>query len=229
VTEKKDEEKNSANFLCFIGKKFYTKETFAAEAATMGISRRIAHNQIPDDLVSGKSKLFFAHEGGHDPDKHAEVFGYCTVEGIEYIGGTEEDQRVNVHIISKLKLRPDTKILGEVTEEEVRGCGTRKVGGTYLIVDKADSPLEMLDPAATFDGNHFRGLMRLTEEQCQTFLDSGLVSVMRDAKCMQCKSKMRVPPSTYKRAAKAAKAIENGEPVEWILKCDGCTALLATG
>ena len=62
-------DEKAGNFLCFIGKKFYTKETFSAEAARQGISRRIAHNQIPGDLISGKSKLFFAHEGGHDENK----------------------------------------------------------------------------------------------------------------------------------------------------------------
>jgi hypothetical protein len=172
--------------------------------------------------------MFFAHEGGHNADKPAEVFGYCVVEGIEYIGGTEDDQKLNVHIIAKLKLRPDTKILGTVEGEEERGCGTRKVGGTYLVVDKADSPLELLDPPAEFDGNHFRGLMRLSEEQTNVFLDSGAISVMQQCKCMVCGSAMRVPPSTYKRVGKAVKAKEDGLPFDWQLECNDCKALLAS-
>jgi hypothetical protein len=216
------------HFLCFIGKKFYTKDSFTTEAAKMGISRRIAHTQIPEDLVSGESMLFFAHEGGHDADKPAEVFGYCVVEGVEYIGGTEEDQAANVHLISKLKMRPDTRILGsvEVGEEEARGCGKRKVGGTYLVVDKADSPLNLLVPPATFDGNHFRGLMRLSLEQANTFLDGGTVGVMQDCKCMACGGTVRVPPSTYKRAERAMKNAEEGIPNDWILQCDDCRRLL---
>lgn len=217
----------AANFLCFIGKSFYTRDSFAQEAAHMGISRRIAHNQIPDDLVSGESKLFFADEGGHDPGKPAEVFGYCIPDSIEFIGGTEEDKRQHVHIISRLLLRDDTKILGTVDHEPPRGCGQRKVGGSYIIVDKADSPLVMLDPPAQFLGNHFRGLMRLAAEQSEAFLRSATVSVMSPTKCMTCGRRMSVPPSTLKKAKRAQKKIDEGIGSDWILNCDECKSVLA--
>lgn len=215
-----------ADFLCFIGKKFYTRESFCSEAAHMGISRRVALNQIPEDLVAGKSKLFFADEGGHDPDKPSSVFGYCIPDGIEYIGGTDEDQKLNAHIISRLKLRPDTKIIGTVEGEEKRGCGIRKVGGSYIVVDKADSPMNLIHPPAKFDGNHFRGLMRLTEEQSEVLQSSGKISVMRETQCMMCGEAMRVPPSTLKRAAKALKHIEEGIGTDWQLECVSCKSLL---
>jgi hypothetical protein len=217
----------AADFLCFIGKRYYTRETFSHEAATMGISRRIAHNQIPDDLVCGESKIFVADEGGHDADKPAEVFGYFVPDALEFIGGTEEQKKKHVHIVSKLILRDDTRILGTVHEQEPpRGCGQRKIGGTYIVVDKADSPLHPIDPPATFNGNHFRGLMRLKEDQGQMLIDGGTVNVMRPTQCMLCNRIIDVPPSTLKRAKKARALIEKGETPNWILKCDDCKKLL---
>jgi hypothetical protein len=68
--------------------------------------------------------------------------------------------------------------------------------------------------------------MRLTLEQANTFLDGGTVGVMRDVKCMACGGAMRVPPSTYKRAERAAKNTEDGIPNDWELHCDDCRRLL---
>ena len=38
-----------ADFLVFIGKRYYTRDTFTLEAAQMGITRRLAANKIPED------------------------------------------------------------------------------------------------------------------------------------------------------------------------------------
>jgi hypothetical protein len=221
-----------ADFLVFIGKRYYTRDSFTLEAAQLGISRRLAANQIPDDLIVGKSRIFVADEGGHTVDKPARVFGYFVPDALEFIGGTEGDKKRYVTLISKLILRDDTRILGTVEMEEERGCGRRKVGGLYIVVDKADSPLHLIQPSAKFLGNHFRGLMRLKPGQSAVFLESQTVSVMQETKCMTCGRKMRVPPSTLKKAERAARKIEQGIGSDWMLNCDGCKAglkMLAEG
>lgn len=46
--------------LMFVGKKFYTPESFTKEAMEMGVSKRIAN--IPRDLELGKTWVLFAHQ-----------------------------------------------------------------------------------------------------------------------------------------------------------------------
>lgn len=45
--------------LLWVGKKFYTPESFIKEAITIGVSKRIA--QIPKDLKLGKTRILIAH------------------------------------------------------------------------------------------------------------------------------------------------------------------------
>jgi rubrerythrin len=46
-------------YLMWVGRKFYTPEEFSAEAARMGVSKRIAF--IPDGLVLGETRVLLAH------------------------------------------------------------------------------------------------------------------------------------------------------------------------
>lgn len=211
------------DFLLFIGGNFYTKDNFIKEAAEMGISRRMPSHRVPKDLISGKSRVFVAAEGKRKADDGAntsEVFGYFIPGRVEFISLGNDKQYAD--IIAALQMRPDSRIIDSIKNEGERGCGTRKEGGTYLVVDKADSPLHMLAKPATYVGNHFRGLMRLSKEQAATFSEGGEVATLVDEECMICGAKFKCAPDGHIRAERERRRMEKGEEPKWRLPCGEC-------
>ncbi len=53
---------NEIHYLLWVGRKFYTPESFMEEAREMGISKRIPN--IPDNFQIGKTWVFLAHIDG---------------------------------------------------------------------------------------------------------------------------------------------------------------------
>lgn len=58
------ENAKAKDFLLCIGTEFYTPESFRAEAANQGISRRIP--RVPTDLIPGESRIYLAFGAGKD-------------------------------------------------------------------------------------------------------------------------------------------------------------------
>jgi hypothetical protein len=53
--------------------------------------------------------------------------------------------------------------IAAVACEPVRGCGTRKHGGAYLVTGSGtQTPLQKIAPPIAYDGPHFRGMKVLT-------------------------------------------------------------------
>lgn len=220
---KKAEPVTPANFLSFVGGNFYTKEAFIKEAEQLGISRRMPSHHLPADLISGESRVYVAAGGqrvaGTD-DPVSEVFGFFIPGRVEFITGG--NGKMYADIISALGLRPDSKIIDTIEGEPERGCGFRKEGGTYLVVDKADSPLQLLDKPVKYIGNHFRGLMRLTGEETNAIYIGKDIAHMVDESCMNCGSAMKCAPDGHARADRERRRIDKGEQPKWKLLCTNC-------
>ena len=59
-----DSNSKAGTFLHTIGESFYSREEFVNEAATAGISRRLA--RIPEGLIPGESRIYLAFNTGRD-------------------------------------------------------------------------------------------------------------------------------------------------------------------
>lgn len=181
----------AADFLLFVGGSFYDKSEFIAESAKLGISRRMPSHKLPKGLISGKSRVFVATSGARkfEGEPEGEVFGYFVPDAVEFISTEGNGQHAD--IISSLKLRPDSRIITSIAQEAPRECGTRVEGGTYIVVDKGDSPLHQLVASAKYVGNHFRGLLKLTADQVEAFTRGGTVATLIDEVCMCCGAAMK--------------------------------------
>lgn len=213
------------DYLLFIGGNYYTKESFIEEAATLGISRRMPSHRLPKGLICGKSRVFVAVGGKRVSAEEAttsEVFGYFIPQAVEFIRGEGKNDKMYADVISDLALRPDSRIIGSIKGEAVRGCGTRKVGGTYIVVDKAESPLVLLKKPATYEGNHFRGLMGLEVSEATAFASGDKVSSLIDEVCMKCGAAMKCAPDGHARAERERRRIEKGEAPKWMLLDTKC-------
>lgn len=216
-------EAKPSDFLMFIGSNNYSKADFIQEAKEQGISRRLPTHRLPSGLVIGVSRVFVAADGERKTDGTvSEVFGYFVPQRMEFINTTDDKQYAE--IVAALKLRDDTKIIGSIEQEQPRKCGTRKEGGSYLVVDKADSPLQLLDKPAQYAGNHFRGMLRLSLDQTEAFTDGGTVDVLVNEKCMACDAAIKVSPDGHLRAERERRRIAKGEEPKWLLHCKKCAA-----
>jgi hypothetical protein len=212
-----------ADFLLFIGGSFYTKVGFIDESLKLGISRRMPSYRLPKGLVCGKSRVFVGAEGVRKTDgtPSSEVFGYFTPERVEFINSDGEEY---ADIIATLKTRGDTKVIDSIEGEPERACGHRIEGGTYIVVDKGDSPLVMLEAPAKYEGNHFRGMLRLDADQVTAFISGGTVATLVDEVCMGCGAAMKCAPDGHQRAERERKRIEKGDQPKWRLLDAKCQA-----
>ena len=215
-----------AHFLSFIGGNFYTKESFINEAATLGVSRRMPSHHIPADLVCGKSRIYVATGGERKAGSEkpmAEVFGYFVPNAVEFIASTDgKPGKMYAEVIASLKLRPDSRIIDTIHGESQRGCGYRKEGGTYIVVDKADTPLVVLDKPVNYIGNHFRGLMRLTSDEANKLEVGHTFGRLVEEECMFCGAKMYCAPDGHARADRERRRVAKGGEAKWTLTCEKC-------
>jgi len=221
---KTDKPVEVADFLLFVGGSFYSKEEFITESSTLGISRRMPSHKLPKGLISGKSRVYVATSGARkfEGEPEGEVFGYFIPERVEFISTEGNEQHAD--IIASLQLRPDSKIVTTITGEAERECGTRVEGGTYIVVDKGDSPLHQLDKSAKYVGNHFRGLLKLSPDQVETFNSGGSVATLIDEVCMCCGAAMKCAPDGHARAERERRRIDKGDAPKWRLQCTKCQA-----
>lgn len=217
---------DAADFLLFVGGSMYPKDVFIKEASELGISRRMPSHRLPKGLVCGKSKVYIAAEGLRktDGEPTSEVFGYFIPSAVHFIQGSDKKQFAD--IVAALKSRTDTKIINSISGEPERACGFRQTGGTYIVVDKADSPLKLLDKPAQYVGNHFRGLLRLNDLQARQFNTGGKVTTLVEEKCMKCGDAMKCAPDGHARAERERKRIERGEEPKWLLLDAKCQKAL---
>jgi len=94
--------------LLWIGEKFYTPESFVAEAHKMGISKRIG--AVPRDFQLGKTWVFLAHPAAGFKDNHSvpAVFYAFKPDRIEKIVSETEFQ--NTEEMNKLKKQGITPV-----------------------------------------------------------------------------------------------------------------------
>lgn len=219
-------------FLMYVGSSFYTKEDFIEEAKTQGVSKRMPTFRISPDLQVGKSVIWLAAAGkrtaaaagAKETEPGAMIFGYFIPDAVEFIAG-EDGDKTFAEIIAHMK----TVEGGQVIKGDPallfaeRKCGVRKVGGTYLTTTKGKaSPLVLLDAEVPYFGNHFRGMMRLSDASVADLTAGKPLTTLLTDRCMSCNEEILVAPDSAKRAAVERRRIARGEEAKWILDCAGC-------
>lgn len=167
------------DYLMWVGGKFYSIETFLAEAKALGISKRVAH--YPDDLTVGKTRIFLAH----DVAKFAKVkdwkatrgakkgqmipvlrpkrtpqgpvvFGYFFVSSKESIVRPERG-------LSDLCARKGAiaVLVAQAAEEPERASGRRVEGGRYI----CGRSVVAIKPWKAHDLPRFRGLKAVSGDR----------------------------------------------------------------
>lgn len=230
TVEVKDEPRD---FLMFVGGSFYTKEDFISEAKSQGISKRLPSFHIPGDLKVGVSKIWLAAgasrkmgevkaEEEESKKPHPVVFGYFVPEAIEFIAGPE-GEKTYADIIAAMKTVEGARIVGDTSTEKPRKCGMRKVGGTYVVTGKEGKSPLVETPEQAYNGNHFRGMMRLSAEHAAALeKGEGIATLVGDS-CMVCFEDFLTSKDSATRAARERRRIEKGEMPKWLLTCPGCT------
>jgi len=142
----------------WVGKSYYTKESFIQEALALGCMRRVP--SVPDIKV-GKSRCFLIYMEEEEP----EVFAFFTIRSIGYVvkkGGEVPKE------LAKRGVKPIYVEGPKATP--IRGCGMICYGATYVLseedfekckdlADKSDlqGDITLIIPPIPWEGNHFRG------------------------------------------------------------------------
>ena len=112
------------DFIMGVGKKFYpTPEHFIKEAKKMGISKRVPF--VPRGLIFGKSKVYLVHWGTN------EIFAFFIPTRIDVIADPEKSEKMRRELREAGAEIRDVSA-AEALSGDVRGCGSRVVGGTYI-------------------------------------------------------------------------------------------------
>lgn len=148
------------DYITWIGARYYTASTFIAEAKTLGICRRVPF--IPRGLKFGRSRIFFVTDLVGEAEKYARpvehkkealytkkyrsfrvnrkklaesgvqliphVIGYGVVTGILVVGSHSMYEKLAERGINAIYLSS-----AMIRYTPIRGCGTLKIGGTYLV------------------------------------------------------------------------------------------------
>lgn len=123
-------------------------------------ARDIAHGFKALGLLDAKLEegpevlRVLAHVQGKNPQDTLE----CLRE-LQALAGTE----LKCDVLAGVLALPGARVAVVAAESE-RGCGYRKTGGIYAVSGPSGSPLVAI-PSIVWDGPHFRGLRRLTEEE----------------------------------------------------------------
>jgi len=167
------------DYLMWVGGRFYSIETFIAEAKKLGISKRVAH--YPDDVTVGKTRIFLAHDvakfvkvrdwkATHGTKKgqvipvfrpkftpHGPViFGYFVVSSKESVVRPERG-------LSNLCARKGALEIhvAKAAQEPERASGRRVEGGRYI----CGKAFIAIKPWATHKLPRFRGLKAVSGDR----------------------------------------------------------------
>lgn len=103
------------DFMMWVGRSYYTKDTFTAEAALLGVSKRIASNGVPIGMVPNQSWIFLAMRNIMDDDivmvdgqkKRAHgIFMVFRIQKLEYLIWESEATDEYVEHLEDLGLSP---------------------------------------------------------------------------------------------------------------------------
>lgn len=147
--------------IMWVGRRYYTIESFIEEAKRVGACKRI--QGLPRDIKVGKSRVFLIHDTGEEEKKakergQARVFAYYTIQGIMVVGAKEKMEAEGIKPIDYDRA---------VTMSE-RGCGKLVSGGMYLVseedmekiqkyADMAKGQITVIDPPILTALKRFRG------------------------------------------------------------------------
>jgi len=159
------------DYLMWVGRSYYTIESFIQEARKMGVCKRVP--MLPRGVVPGKSRVFLVHDTSEAEKKQKKrgvprVFAYFVVKGIAYIvkKGVDLPKEFEKRGVKAYEYKP-----GAFGFNDERGCGSLQIGGVYLLSeedlekcrDLAESGLlkgniQVLNPPIEVPGlNRFRG------------------------------------------------------------------------
>jgi len=133
------------DLLMFVGRSFYSPESFIDEARRLGVCKRVP--TLPRGVVKGVTRVFLAHEDAL-PDKSG-VFAYFVVRGMSFIVPP------GLNIPEALRERGVTEyeyVGGGFGFSDERGCGSLAIGGTYLLSEEGMEKCRDLAKSATLEG-----------------------------------------------------------------------------
>ncbi len=214
------EDAKAVDYLIFIGGNFYeSAQDFIDEASAMGISRRMPSHRLPSGLVVGKSRIYMAHGGSKVDNRTCVVFGYFVPQRIEYIA---THTKFDVEVSAGVRPSNGHTVIDCVDGEGERGCGKRRPGGTYLVVDKSESPLVLCKRGAGYNGRHFRGLRSLTGAETAS-LDLGhTIGELHETSCDVCGAQLFCAKDGIERQQREARREARTGERKWLNKCPNC-------
>lgn len=130
-TEEPAVEKPILDLIMWVGRGYYTEETFIAEANTRGACKRVGG--LPALITIGKSRVFLAHDWTNANKERGKpgtprIFGYFTIDSILVVGASSLLEKYD---LDAKHLQPlDPKDLATFPD---RGCGKLVAGGMYLV------------------------------------------------------------------------------------------------
>lgn len=164
----------AVDLLMFVGKSFYTPESFIAEARRMGVCKRVP--MMPRGVIKGVTRVFLAAEYvTSDEDEEGDItarlesraFAWFTVRGVSHIVGPEVDVE---EALKERGIEEYQYVAGGFGSAEERGCGNLEVGGTYLLSEedmakcrdlakstKLEGRIEVIEPPIPTGLKRFRG------------------------------------------------------------------------
>jgi len=121
------------DLIMWVGRKFYTIESFIEEAKRLGVCKRIGGG-LPYSVVIGKSRVFLVHDLSDLEKKQGKpgiprIFAYFVIRGILVVGNPKtiaQREGINITVIDEAKISSFPK----------RGCGQLRVNGIYLVSEE---------------------------------------------------------------------------------------------
>lgn len=128
--------------LHYIGKRYYTIETFTKEALKHGVSRALPASVIKK--LKWGDRVYTAFYEKDEKGPYALVFGYFIITGlnvtdVEVVEEAKKDERLKV-----VKVVAPAGGGGRVT----RGCGSYEVGGTTYVDNSLDELVDIIEDTA---------------------------------------------------------------------------------
>jgi len=127
--------------LHYIGRRYYTPATFAAEAKKFGVSRVLPAKTLKK--FKWGDRIFLAFHGKDKKGPYALIFGYFTIRGIN-VGNDVVREAVNKDERIKVK---ETIDYGSGIPVK-RGCGEYIISSTTVVDNKFSELIEVIEDVA---------------------------------------------------------------------------------